>query len=75
MLIFPEGTRSPDGNLLPFMKGAFSLASRAAVPVVPLAILGTNGLQPRGSAVPSGQGPRDDPRGKAYTAGGKRFIL
>ncbi len=51
VLIFPEGTRSPDGNLLPFMKGAFSLAVRAGVPVVPLAIIGTNPLQPPGCAV------------------------
>ncbi len=51
MLIFPEGTRSTDGNLLPFMKGAFSLAMRAGVPVVPLAVIGTNPLQPPGCAV------------------------
>lgn len=55
VLIFPEGTRGTkgarerDGDLLPFMKGAFSLASRAGVPVVPLAILGSYALQPAGS--------------------------
>jgi 1-acyl-sn-glycerol-3-phosphate acyltransferase len=55
VLIFPEGTRGAkgakerDGDLLPFMKGAFSLASRAAVPVVPLAIIGSFDLQPAGS--------------------------
>ena len=44
VLIFPEGTRGTerqkerDRGLLPFMKGAFSLASRAGVPVVPLVI-------------------------------------
>ncbi len=51
VLIFPEGTRSADGKLLPFMKGAFSLASRAGVPVAPLAIVGTNRLQPPGAKV------------------------
>jgi 1-acyl-sn-glycerol-3-phosphate acyltransferase len=56
VLIFPEGTRSADGKLLPFMKGAFSLAGRAGVPVVPLAIVGTNALQPRGAAVPKSKG-------------------
>ena len=52
ILIFPEGTRSCDGKLLPFMKGAFSLAIRAGVPVAPLAIIGTNTLQPSGATVP-----------------------
>ncbi len=56
VLIFPEGTRSKDGSLLPFMKGAFSLAARAAAPVVPLAIVGTNALQPPGHAVPRAGG-------------------
>jgi 1-acyl-sn-glycerol-3-phosphate acyltransferase len=55
VLIFPEGTRGTgrskgrDKGLLPFMKGAFSLASRAHVPVVPLAIIGSHALQPAGS--------------------------
>ncbi len=49
VLIFPEGHRSRTGRLQPFMKGAFSLASRAGVPVVPLAIRGSHTLQPAGS--------------------------
>jgi len=54
VLIFPEGTRGTKGSqgrvgLQPFMKGAFSLASRAEVPVVPLAILNSSFLQPTGS--------------------------
>jgi 1-acyl-sn-glycerol-3-phosphate acyltransferase len=49
VLIFPEGTRSDDGKLLPFMKGAFSLASRAEVPILPLAIRGSHDIQPSGS--------------------------
>jgi 1-acyl-sn-glycerol-3-phosphate acyltransferase len=41
-LIYPEGTRSPDGRLLPFRRGAFVLAIRAGVPVVPVACSGAH---------------------------------
>lgn len=41
VLLFPEGTRSRDGRLAPFKKGAFHLALKAGVPVVPIAIDGT----------------------------------
>lgn len=41
MIIYPEGTRSTDGRLLPFKKGPFHLAMDSAVPVVPVTILGT----------------------------------
>ncbi len=36
VLIFPEGTRSPVGGLQPFKRGAFEIASRAGVPVIPV---------------------------------------
>ncbi|PLY05467.1 MAG: 1-acyl-sn-glycerol-3-phosphate acyltransferase [Desulfuromonas sp.] len=49
VIIFPEGTRSEDGNLLPFKKGGFSLAQQAGVPIVPLAINGSRGINPKGS--------------------------
>ncbi len=49
MVIYPEGTRSPDGRLLPFKKGPFHLAMEAGVPVVPVTILGTAECWPKGS--------------------------
>src|SRR5271157_2973126 len=47
MVIFPEGTRSTDGRLLPFKKGPFHLAMEAGVPVVPVTLLGTFESWPR----------------------------
>ncbi len=41
-LIYPEGTRSPDGRLLPFKKGAFVMAIKAGVPIVPVAVAGAH---------------------------------
>lgn len=41
MVIYPEGTRSSDGRLLPFKKGPFHLAVDSGVPVVPVTLLGT----------------------------------
>jgi 1-acyl-sn-glycerol-3-phosphate acyltransferase len=43
VLVFPEGTYAPK-DLLPFHRGAFSLAMASQVPVVPIAILGTRDL-------------------------------
>ena len=41
LVIFPEGGRSPDGQLQPFMGGAFFAALRAQVDIVPMALVGT----------------------------------
>ena len=49
LTIFPEGTRSPDGLLLPFRKGAFFLAMETGAPVVPVVIEGTAGMMRKGS--------------------------
>jgi 1-acyl-sn-glycerol-3-phosphate acyltransferase len=49
VVIFPEGTRTRDGNLGVFKKGGFHLAIKAGVPIVPVALRGTRELMPRGS--------------------------
>lgn len=47
VVIFPEGTRTRDGGLLPFKKGGFLLAAKAGVPVVPVTINGSMEINPR----------------------------
>ena len=48
VVLFPEGTRTPDGNLLPFKRGGFILARKAAVPVIPVTINGSGRVNPAG---------------------------
>jgi 1-acyl-sn-glycerol-3-phosphate acyltransferase len=74
LVVFPEGGRSPDGRLQPFLGGAFYAAIRAGVDVVPLALVGTFEMLPMdtyhirprpvallaGEPIPTqGLGPRD----------------
>ena len=49
LVVFPEGGRSATGQLQAFMGGAFYVAIRAQVPVVPMAIVGTYELLPMNS--------------------------
>ena len=48
LVVFPEGTRTPDGRLLPFSRGAMKIGLRTRLPVVPFAIDGTLGVKRRG---------------------------
>ena len=49
VLFFPEGTRSETGHMREFQNGAFKLAIREAMPVLPIAIRGTGKAIPKGS--------------------------
>jgi 1-acyl-sn-glycerol-3-phosphate acyltransferase len=48
VMMFPEGTRSTKGTMLPFKSGAFRLALEAGVPVLPIAVSGTAHGMPKG---------------------------
>jgi 1-acyl-sn-glycerol-3-phosphate acyltransferase len=49
LVVFPEGTRSQDGTLLPFKKGPFFLAMESGAPAVPVSIAGASRMLPKGS--------------------------
>ena len=49
LMVFPEGTRSLDGQLLPFRPGPFSMAIDAQAAIVPITVYGTRELMPKGS--------------------------
>lgn len=49
VVVFPEGTRSRDGQLLPFKKGGFLLAAQAGAAIVPVTINGSGALLPAGA--------------------------
>lgn len=48
LLIFPEGTRSTTGNLLPFMKGSLKIAYKSGVKILPFVVDGTEEIMPKG---------------------------
>lgn len=47
VVIFPEGSRSPDGLIQPFKKGGFSLAMKSKVPIIPISIAGSREIMPK----------------------------
>ena len=49
VFLYPEGTRSDDGSVLPFKKGPFALALKSRVPVVPITIEGSGSVMPKNS--------------------------
>ena len=52
VLIFPEGTRSPDGKLQPAQPGIGMIAAKTGAPVVPVKISGSFAALPKGRAMP-----------------------
>ena len=77
--VYPEGTRSRDGRMLPFKRGTFLMAVRATVPVVPVSIVGAQDLMRKGEwAVRPGEvtirfGPAVD--ASAYTVEQRAILL
>jgi 1-acyl-sn-glycerol-3-phosphate acyltransferase len=49
VIIFPEGSRSPDDRLRPFKPGGFHLAMRSGQPIIPVTIYGTHQVLPKKS--------------------------
>src|SRR5262249_30345536 len=49
IVVYPEGTRTRTGELLPFKKGPFVFAIGAEAPIVPCYVHGAFGIQPKGS--------------------------
>ena len=49
ILVYPEGTRSPDGRLSTFKKGPFFLAKETQAPIIPIALSGTQAMMRKGS--------------------------
>jgi 1-acyl-sn-glycerol-3-phosphate acyltransferase len=50
-LVYPEGTRSPDGRLQRFKKGSFVMAIEAGIPIVPVACAGAHRIMPKNSLI------------------------
>ena len=74
VLMFPEGTRSSDGEIHEFKSGAGFLALRGRCDVLPVLIRGTHEVMGKGSLIPSGRSanwPRDHRRGNSRA--GRQF--
>jgi 1-acyl-sn-glycerol-3-phosphate acyltransferase len=50
-VVYPEGTRSPDGRLQSFKKGVFVMALKAGAPIIPISVSGSNKIMPKGEFV------------------------
>lgn len=50
-LVYPEGTRSPDGRLQRFKKGSFAIAIEAGIPIVPVACAGAHRIMKKNSLI------------------------
>ncbi len=51
LMLFPEGSRTKTGGLMPFRKGAFMLAEEMNIPVVPMTINGSYYILPKGNKI------------------------
>jgi len=74
VVVFPEGTRSPDGSLGAFKPGGMVVAIKAGVPVIPVAILGSSSVLPKGRlrVQPGAVTVRIGPPIESCTPGGPR---
>lgn len=52
VLFFPEGTRTPDGKMQPFKRGAFHLAKESGAPILPVAVIGSYQILSRNEWLP-----------------------
>lgn len=48
LIVFPEGSRSPDGDVMPFKGGVFLLAIESGLPIVPVSVAGSRTAMPKG---------------------------
>jgi len=62
IMAFPEGARSPDGRLMEFKGGIFSMAVKAKVPIVPLSIANTHAVMPNMGFLPVQSGQKGELR-------------
>jgi len=49
IVVFAEGTRSKTGEIQPFKRGAFRLATQVGYPIIPTSVIGSNKIMPKGT--------------------------